>query len=67
MPGSVDNVPPAAVAAAARGTRAPSGYPNVILWVTGHTHRNQALPPTRSAGSGRRGGFWEVNTAAHID
>ncbi|XRQ12775.1 TIGR03767 family metallophosphoesterase [Actinomadura welshii] len=38
-------------------------YPNVILWVNGHTHRNQVIPHARPGG----GGFWEVNTAAHID
>ncbi|TDD83705.1 TIGR03767 family metallophosphoesterase [Actinomadura darangshiensis] len=38
-------------------------YPNVVLWVNGHTHRNQVIPHARKAG----GGFWEVNTAAHVD
>jgi metallophosphoesterase (TIGR03767 family) len=38
-------------------------FPNVILWVNGHTHRNSVLPHRAPAG----GGFWEVNTAAHID
>jgi metallophosphoesterase (TIGR03767 family) len=38
-------------------------YPNVVLWVNGHTHRNQVIPHARKTG----GGFWEVNTAAHID
>ena len=38
-------------------------YPNVVLWVNGHTHRNQVIPHARPSG----GGFWEVNTAAHID
>jgi len=43
-------------------------YPNVILWVNGHSHVNRvwshssldkaAVLPT---------GFWEVNTASHID
>ena len=42
-------------------------YPNVILWVNGHTHRNQITPYLRAAGSGVPGGFWELNTAAHID
>jgi metallophosphoesterase (TIGR03767 family) len=42
-------------------------YPNVILWVNGHTHRNQILPHARPAGAAIGGGFWEVNTAAHID
>jgi metallophosphoesterase (TIGR03767 family) len=38
-------------------------YPNVILWVNGHTHRNQVIPHARQGS----GGFWEVNTAAHVD
>jgi metallophosphoesterase (TIGR03767 family) len=42
-------------------------YPNVILWVNGHTHRNEVLPHARPSGSAVGGGFWEVNTAAHID
>jgi len=37
-------------------------FPHVVLWVNGHTHRNDVRPHT---GSG--GGFWEVNTAAHVD
>jgi len=42
-------------------------YPNVIVWVNGHTHRNEVLPHARPAGSAVAGGFWELNTAAHID
>jgi metallophosphoesterase (TIGR03767 family) len=42
-------------------------YPNVILWVNGHTHRNGIGPFRRPAGSAVAGGFWELNTAAHID
>lgn len=42
-------------------------FPNVVLWVNGHTHRNQVTPYARAAGSPVAGGFWEVNTAAHID
>jgi metallophosphoesterase (TIGR03767 family) len=38
--------------------------PRVIGWVNGHTHRNEITPHARPDGSG---GFWEVNTAAHID
>ncbi|MFI0487568.1 TIGR03767 family metallophosphoesterase [Actinomadura sp. 9N215] len=38
-------------------------YPNAVLWVNGHTHRNRVIPHARRSG----GGFWEVNTAAHID
>jgi metallophosphoesterase (TIGR03767 family) len=37
-------------------------YPNVVLWVNGHTHRNDVI-----AHPGQHGGFWEVNTAAHVD
>ena len=36
--------------------------PNVIAWVNGHTHRNEILEHT-----GPDGGFWEINTASHID
>lgn len=36
----------------------------VIAWVNGHTHRNQVWAHARSDGTG---GFWEVNTASHID
>lgn len=36
----------------------------VIAWVNGHTHRNQITPHVRADGSG---GFWEINTASHID
>jgi metallophosphoesterase (TIGR03767 family) len=42
-------------------------YPNVIMWVNGHTHRNQVLAHARPTGSLVGGGFWELNTAAHID
>ena len=39
-------------------------FPNVVMWVNGHTHRNKITPFTRADGSG---GFWQVNTAAHVD
>lgn len=42
-------------------------FPNVIAWVNGHTHINQLLGHARPPGSPFDGGFWEVNTAAHID
>jgi metallophosphoesterase (TIGR03767 family) len=42
-------------------------FPNVVLWVNGHTHRNTVRPYARATGSAIPGGFWEVNTAAHID
>src|SRR4051794_33791153 len=43
------------------------GYPNVILWVNGHTHVNSVTAHARPAASRVPGGFWEVNTASHID
>jgi metallophosphoesterase (TIGR03767 family) len=42
-------------------------FPNVVLWVNGHTHRNTVRPYSRTASAAVGGGFWEVNTAAHID
>ena len=36
----------------------------VIAWVNGHTHRNSITAHKRSDGPG---GFWEINTASHID
>jgi metallophosphoesterase (TIGR03767 family) len=42
-------------------------FPNVILWVNGHTHRNNVIPHKRKKSSKAPGGFWEVNTAAHVD
>jgi metallophosphoesterase (TIGR03767 family) len=38
--------------------------PRVVTWVNGHSHRNVITAHTRPDGSG---GFWEINTAAHID
>ena len=40
------------------------GHPQVVAWVNGHTHHNQVWAHRRPEGPG---GFWEVNTAAHID
>lgn len=37
---------------------------NVIAWVNGHSHRNQVWPRRTASGAG---GFWEINTASHID
>ncbi len=38
--------------------------PHVIAWVNGHTHQNKITAHKRADGSG---GFWEINTASHID
>lgn len=44
---------------------------NVIAWVNGHTHKNQIWAHPRKEGpKGKKktvGGFWEINTASHID
>ena len=38
-------------------------YPNVVAWVNGHTHRNEVIAQKRFL----KPGFWEINTAAHVD
>jgi metallophosphoesterase (TIGR03767 family) len=38
--------------------------PQVVVWVNGHTHVNAVIPHKKSTGTG---GFWELNTASHID
>ncbi|MGW6780681.1 TIGR03767 family metallophosphoesterase [Brucella pseudogrignonensis] len=40
-------------------------YPNVILWVNGHTHCNRIWSHFDPLDDGH--GIWEINTAAHID
>lgn len=35
-------------------------YPNVVLWLSGHTHVNRITPRPRAGG----GGFWEVATSS---
>ena len=37
-------------------------FPNVIAWVSGHTHENFIVPRPSDSG-----GFWDIGTAAHID
>jgi metallophosphoesterase (TIGR03767 family) len=40
-------------------------FPNVILWVNGHSHINRVFP--RPDPRGRTGGYWDITTAAQID
>jgi metallophosphoesterase (TIGR03767 family) len=40
-------------------------FPNVVLWLNGHTHTN-AVRPRRDPGHPARG-FWEVTTCAIVD
>ncbi len=42
-------------------------YPNVVAWINGHTHVNHVIPHRRPSAWSVPGGFWEVNTASHID
>jgi len=47
-------------------------FPNVILWVNGHTHRNIVTPlkfetAPKCHNKNWYRGFWEVNTASHVD
>ena len=42
-------------------------FPNVIMWVNGHTHVNAIQPISRPLPTTVPGGFWEVNTASHVD
>ncbi|MCB8971632.1 MAG: TIGR03767 family metallophosphoesterase [Solirubrobacterales bacterium] len=39
-------------------------YPNVVAAVTGHTHHNDIVAHKRK---GAKRGFWEINTASHVD
>lgn len=39
-------------------------YPNVLAWVNGHTHANTVRAHTSDR---PERGFWEINTASHID
>lgn len=40
-------------------------FPNLVLWVNGHTHRNAVRP--RPDPEGKTAGFWEVTSSSMID
>lgn len=40
-------------------------FPNVVAWVSGHTHDNVITP--RPDPARRTAGFWDIGTAAHVD
>src|SRR5699024_4404148 len=46
-------------------------FPNVVLWLNGHSHEHRIVPNRRTTpGGGPAGdgdGWWEVNTASAID
>lgn len=54
-----------------RLTRELAKRENVVAWVNGHTHRNQIWSHARKEKVGGKrkvvGGFWEINSASHID
>lgn len=41
-------------------------YPNVVAYVNGHTHHNAVRSFNRKGGK-VPGGFWQINTASHVD
>lgn len=42
-------------------------FPNVVAWVNGHEHGNRVTPYKAPQGTDAARGFWEINTASHID
>lgn len=43
-------------------------HPSAVAFVNGHEHNNRIEPFERREGAGRvAGGFWEINTASHVD
>lgn len=40
-------------------------FPNVVAWVNGHHHTNSVTPVPDPTGRGV--GFWDINTASHVD
>ena len=40
-------------------------YPNVVAYVNGHTHHNAVRAFNRTGKV--KGGFWQINTASHVD
>lgn len=42
-------------------------YPNAVAWVNGHEHNNAIRDFPAPAGTNPARGFWEINTASHID
>ena len=43
-------------------------HPSAVAFVNGHEHNNRINPFERREGAGPAvGGFWQINTAAHID
>ena len=43
-------------------------FPNVVAWVNGHEHNNAVRPyPAGPEPKDKGRGFWEINTASHID
>ena len=39
----------------------------MVAYVNGHTHHNAVSSYTRPKSSKYRSGFWQINTASHVD
>jgi metallophosphoesterase (TIGR03767 family) len=44
-----------------------NAHPNVVAYVTGHTHENKVLACASATGCPAGGNWWEVNTSAEVD
>jgi hypothetical protein len=62
-----DPVPPYTVVTDAMLLDTLHNYPNLILWMAGHRHRNTVTPQPAPADRGPEYGFWEVETASLRD
>lgn len=62
-----DPVLPYTVVADASLLQTLHNYSNLILWISGHRHRNTVTPQAAPAGMGPEYGFWEVETSSLRD
>lgn len=42
-------------------------FPNVIMYVNGHSHANATKPHRFPGGTNNKNGFWEINTSSSFD
>jgi len=62
-----DPAPPYSVVSDATLLSTLHNYSNLILWISGHRHRNTVTPQPAPAGKTAEFGFWEVETASLRD
>ena len=62
-----DPAPPYSVVSDATLLTTLHKYSNLILWISGHRHRNTVTPQPAPAGKTAEFGFWEVETASLRD